>query len=172
MSNRKKTKKKPKIIISSFSNSPKKISSPKEFVPSHLQKKQLSIPLREDKNFYPSFYIRKEDLTKTDCGLVYSLYKKGTKKIKGFIIGEKHYPVMECQVIQLQKFIDFADIIFTEYNMKKYMMGRNSVIKHNDLLVLSNLLKFSHVFDSLMTLTYSIATIFLSEKILFCKTYR
>ena len=39
MSNSKKTKKKiPKITISSFSNSPKKISSPKEFVPSHLQK--------------------------------------------------------------------------------------------------------------------------------------
>ena len=143
MSNSKKTKKKiPKITISSFSNSPKKISPPKEFVPSHLQKKQLSIPLREDKNFYPSFYIRKEDLTKTDCGLVYSLYKKGTEEIKGFIIGEKHYPVMECQVIQLQKFIDFADIIFTEYNMKKHMMGRNSVIKHNDLLVLSNYVRF------------------------------
>ena len=152
MSNsKKKTKKKsppaksikPKIIISSFPSSPKKKSLPMEFEPNYLKKHKLPIPLIDEKHFYPAHYIRKEDLTKTDCGIVYSFYKKGTTEIKGFIIGEKHQPVMECQVIQLQKFIYFADIIFTEYNLKEKMRDRNSLKKHNDLLVLSNYIRFN-----------------------------
>ena len=114
-----------------------------EFEPNYLKKHKLPIPLIDEKHFYPAHYIRKEDLTKTDCGIVYSFYKKGTTEIKGFIIGEKHQPVMECQVIQLQKFIYFADIIFTEYNLKEKMRDRNSLEKHNDLLVLSNYIRFN-----------------------------
>ena len=133
----------PEIKISNVPSPSRIVSLPTVFLHSNVERNQLLVPLKEEKHFYSAHYIRKEDLTKTDCGIVYSFYKKGTTEIKGFIIGEKHYPVMECQVIQLQKFINFADIIFTEYNMKEQMRYRNSLTKHNDLLVLSNYVRFN-----------------------------